>query len=194
MALLKKKDPKILSFQSAKKFESWLEKHYTKEEGIWLKFFKKNSGIKSVNYKEALDAALCYGWIDGQAKSLDEKSYLQKFTPRRAKSIWSKRNTEHIQRLIKEKRMKPSGLLQVKLAKQDGRWDNAYHSPTTVKMPKDFLEALAKNKKAQIFYDSLNKSNTFAIYFRIISAKKLETREKRIKEIVKQLAQKKKLY
>src|SRR6185369_11298873 len=138
----------------------------------WLKFFKKNSGVQSINYDQALDVALCYGWIDSQLKSFDEKAYLQKFTPRRSKSIWSKRNVEYIERLMKAGRMKPAGIKQYEEAKADGRLEAAYDKPSEMKMPEDFLAELAKNKKANAFFQTLNKANTYAIAWRLQTAKK----------------------
>ncbi len=183
-----KPESKIISFSSADKLERWWEKNHGKSNGIWIKFYKKSSGIKTVTYPEAVDLALCFGWIDSQLKSLDEKAYLQKFTPRRSKSVWSKINTAKIEKLIAEKKMRPAGLKVVEEAKQDGRWANAYHSPSTAKMPRDFLLALNKNKKAKQFFKTLKKANTYAIFFRIQSAKKSETRKNRIKDLVKMLA------
>ena len=183
-----KKDLPIISFVSKEEFETWLEQNYMNTKGIWIRLFKKDSGILTVIYKEALDIALCYGWIDGQVKKYDEKSYLQKFTPRRSKSMWSKRNIEHISRLEKEGKMKPSGINEVEKAKKDGRWEKAYHSPTTMVMPKDFLLLLSKNKKAETFYKTLNKANTYAVAWRLQTAKKPETREKRMKIILGMLS------
>ena len=149
-----------------------------------MRFYKKNSGIETINYYEALDVALCYGWIDGQVKKYDENSYLQKFTPRRPKSMWSKRNKEHVARLEKEDRMKPSGLKEVEKAKGDGRWEKAYDSPNQMVVPDDFIEKLSKNKKAFAFFESLNKTNKYAIGWRLQTANNTEIREKRMKEIL----------
>ncbi|HSW87588.1 MAG TPA: YdeI/OmpD-associated family protein [Candidatus Saccharimonadales bacterium] len=180
-------DLPIIAFVSQKDWEMWLETHHEKEQGIWIQFFKKNSGIVSITYMQAVETALCYGWIDSQAKSFDEKSYLQKFTPRRSKSIWSKVNTQRIERLLKEGKMKPAGLKQIEEAKQDGRWEAAYNSPSTIIIPEDFLKELSKNKKAQAFFETLNKTNTYAIAWRLETAKKPETREKRMKMILEML-------
>jgi uncharacterized protein YdeI (YjbR/CyaY-like superfamily) len=182
------KDFKIIPFKSQKEWERWLSKNHDKFNGIWLNFFKKDSGIKSINHEEALDEALCYGWIDGQAKPYDEKSWLQKFTPRRKKSIWSKRNRENIERLTKAGKMKPAGLEEVEKAKADGRWQKAYDSQSNMKMPEDFLKLLSKNKKAKKFFDTLNKTNTYAIAWRLQSAKKPETRERRMKKFLEMLS------
>jgi uncharacterized protein YdeI (YjbR/CyaY-like superfamily) len=184
----------ILAFDSLKKWEQWLSKNHEESAGIWLKFFKKNSGVPTITYDEALDVALCYGWIDSQLQKFDEKAYLQKFTPRRTKSIWSKRNREHIERLTKEKRMKPAGIKQVEEAKKDGRWDMAYDKPSTMQIPKDFLEELSKDEKAEDFFKTLTKANIYAISWRLQTAKKPETREKRMKTILAMLAKGEKLH
>ena len=168
----------IKTFKTSDDFEKWLEKNFTKEEGIWLRFYKKSSGIIALNYNEALDAALCYGWIDGQAKSLDEKSWIQKFTPRRKRSLWSVRNIGHTERLIKEGRMKEPGVLAIKSAKEDGRWEKAYDPQGDFKIPDDFLLELKKNPKAEEFFNKLNKTNKFAIYWKLNTVKRPETREK----------------
>ena len=178
---------KTLPFLSPKKFEAWLSKNHKKEPGLWIRFYKKDSKKKSITYAEALDIALCYGWIDGQSKSYNSQSWIQKFTPRRAKSNWSKRNTEHAQRLIKEKRMKPAGLEAIISAKKDGRWEQAYDSPGKATVPKDFLKELSKSKNALKFFKSLNKANLYAITYRLQTAKKPETREKRMKAILEKL-------
>ena len=187
-------DYPIITFTTIEEWETWLAKNHSKLPGIWIQFFKKNSGINSVSRSEVLDIALCYGWIDGQAKSLDEKAWLQKYTPRRPKSIWSKRNTEHVTRLIKEGKMKPAGLAEIEKAKADGRWENAYDSPTTMTIPQDFLIALSKNKKAKDFFETLNKTNIYAIVWRLQTAKKPETKMKRIHAIVTMLSKREKFY
>ena len=177
----------ILSFSTQKEWHNWLDKNYTSEKGIWLRIYKKDSEIKTVNYAEALDEALCYGWIDGQKKKYDEKSWLQKFTPRRNRSIWSKRNIEHIERLESTGRMQASGIKEVERAKADGRWEKAYDSQSNMAPSEDFLKRLSKNKKAEKFYNSLNKTNKFAINWRLQTAKKPETRERRMLDILKML-------
>lgn len=177
-----------ISFRSVKEWAKWLAKHHAGSGGIWVRFFKKDSGIPSITYDEALDEALCYGWIDGQLQKCDEKSWLRKFTPRRAKSIWSKRNIGHVERLLKAARMKPPGLRQIEAAKADGRWGQAYDSPSAMQVPADFLAALAKNKKAHRFFETLSRANLYAIGWRLQTAKKPETREKRMKVILAMLA------
>jgi len=184
----------IIAFDTIQKWENWLSKNHEQQTAIWFKFFKKNSGVKTISYAQALDVALCYGWIDSQLKPFDDKAYLQKFSPRRTKSMWSKRNREHIARLIKEKRMQPSGMKQVIDAKKDGRWDNAYGSPSEMKIPADFLKELAKNPKAEIFFKTLNKSNTYAVAWRLHNAKKPETRQRRIKKFIEMFSKDEKLY
>lgn len=180
----------IKAFATLEDWEKWLSRHHADAEGIWLRLYKKDSGIKTVSRMDALDVALCYGWIDGQSnKDGDDQSWLQKFTPRRPKSLWSKRNREHIARLEKAGRMKPAGLLEVEKAKADGRWEKAYDSPSNMEMPDDFMKKLSKNKKALTFFNTLNKANKYAIGWRLQTAKKPETREKRMKVILEMLSE-----
>jgi uncharacterized protein YdeI (YjbR/CyaY-like superfamily) len=178
----------ILEIKSQKDWREWLNKNYSQTEGVWLKFAKKASGLTTVNYGEALEEALCYGWIDSQARSLDDKYYLQKFSPRRAKSIWSKINVGKAEKLIAEGKMQPAGLAQIEAAKADGRWAAAYASPAMIEMPADFAKALAKNKKAAEFYETLSKGNKYAILWRLHNAKRPETRERNIKKFIAMLA------
>ena len=182
-----------LEFKTSETFETWLEKHHDSSSGLWLKIFKKDSGKQTISYTEALDIALCYGWIDGQKQAFDEQAWLQKFCPRKAKSIWSKVNIGHVERLITDNKMRPAGLKAVEKAKADGRWEKAYDSPSKMTIPEDFLKELRKNKKAEEFFKSLNKTNLFSIGFRLQTAKKQETREKRMKEIIEKLAKGEKL-
>jgi uncharacterized protein YdeI (YjbR/CyaY-like superfamily) len=177
-----------LPFESKKKFADWLAKNHDKSAGLWLKIAKKATGISSVTYAEALDVALCYGWIDGQKGSLDEQYFLQKFTPRRPKSIWSKINVEKVERLIADGEMKPAGLKAIEAAKQDGRWAAAYASQKNMSVPEDFQSALNKNKKAKVFFETLTGSKRYSFLFRIETAKKAETRENRIRQFVEMLA------
>src|SRR5215217_2699151 len=142
--LMKSTEIPTLPFESKKKFAAWLAKEHDKSTGVWMKLAKKNSGIASVTYEEALDVALCYGWIDGQKKGFDDKYWLQKFTPRGAKSIWSKINTQKVERLIASGEMKPAGLKAIEAAKRDGRWDAAYASQKNILIPEDFQAALEK--------------------------------------------------
>jgi uncharacterized protein YdeI (YjbR/CyaY-like superfamily) len=178
------KNMPVIFFATQAEWEAWLESHYADTPGIWLKFAKKNSGITSLNYDLALETALCFGWIDGQTKSIDEVYYLQKFTKRRPKGTWSKRNIGIVELLIKNGKMRPSGQAEIDAAKLDGRWALAYDSPTTMKMPDDFQAALDNDPKAKEFYATLNKTNTYAILWRIQTAKKPETRAARIEKII----------
>jgi uncharacterized protein YdeI (YjbR/CyaY-like superfamily) len=189
-----KTDLPIKSFKTAAAFEQWLANNHSKSRGIWLRFFKKNSGIASVTYPQALDIALCYGWIDAMVKKYDENSYLQRFTPRRSRSIWSKRNCNHVKRLIKEGRMQPPGLAQIHAAKRDGRWKSAYDSPRKMKIPQDFLNELAKDPKALAFFQTLNKINLYAIAWRLQTARKPQTRENRMKRILQMMTAQQKLH
>lgn len=177
-----------LPFESKKKFAEWLAKNHDKSAGLWLKIAKKAAGISTVTYAEALDVALCYGWIDGQKGSFDEQYFLQKFTPRRPKSIWSKINVEKVEGLIASGEMKPAGLKAVEAAKQDGRWDAAYASQKNIVVPADFQSALEKNKKAKAFFETLTASKRYSFLFRIETAKKAETREKCVHQFVAMLA------
>jgi len=177
----------IVSFNSKEAFESWLDQNHSQTTGIWLRFYKKKSGIPSIVYKEALDIALCYGWIDSQLDKANENSYLQKFTPRRAKSLWSKRNIEHIKRLEQEGRMRPPGIQEVERAKNNGNWEKAYDSPGNMEIPDDLLQELSKDKKAVAFFESLDKTNRYSIGWRIQTAKTEEIRSKRINEILKMM-------
>lgn len=189
-----KPEAPVKAFKTAALFEAWLAKNHATSDGIWLRIYKKGSGIQTVTYDEALDAALCYGWIDGQKKKYDEDSWIQKFTHRRPKSMWSKRNREHIARLTKAKRMRPSGLAEVTLAKADGRWDQAYDSPANMQVPEDFLRELKKDKKVLDFFLTLSKANTYAIAWRLQTAKKPETRARRMQDLLAMLAREEKLH
>jgi len=189
-----KPDLQLLSFATQQEFEEWLEKNYTLTSGIWIRFFKKDSGTPTISYQEALDVALCYGWIDGQVKKYDLNSYMQKCTPRRAKSMWSKRNIDHFTRLEAEGRVRPSGLKEVERAKTDGRWEKAYDSPGNMVVPDDFMLKISKNKKALAFFDSLNKTNKYTIGWRLQTAKNTITRERRMEEILRMMEQEQKFH
>jgi uncharacterized protein YdeI (YjbR/CyaY-like superfamily) len=178
----------ILSFRSSSEFRKWLAANHRQSDGIWLRIFKKGSGKPTVTYAEALDEALCFGWIDGQKQRHDECSWLQRFTRRRPKSGWSKNNTQHVERLIQARRMKPAGQAEIDAAKKDGRWASAYNSPSNATFPEDFHAALNKNKKAKTFFESLNKANLYAIAYRLQTAKKPETKQRRMKMILAMLA------
>lgn len=184
----------IKSFETAAKWDSWLAKNHDSSAGVWLQLQKNNLDRQALTYAEALDVALCYGWIDGQKKANDDHSWLQKFTPRSPKSGWSKKNTEHVKRLTKAGRMKPSGLATVEAAKNDGRWKAAYDSQANSKVPEDFLKALSRDPKSLAFFSSLNKANLYSIAYRLQTAKKPETREKRMKTILEMMAKGKKFH
>jgi uncharacterized protein YdeI (YjbR/CyaY-like superfamily) len=178
----------ILSFSSALELRAWLAKNHARSDGIRLRIYKNGSGIASISYAEALDQALCYGWIDGQKLPGDEQCWLQTFTPRRPKSGWSKKNTEHAERLVRSGEMDAAGLKEVDAAKEDGRWQAAYDSFGAATIPEDFQKRLAKNKKAKAFFATLNKTNLYSIAYRLQTAKKPETRDKRIQAIIEKLA------
>ncbi len=190
-----KPEPEVLTVKTAARFERWLAKnHATTPQGVWLRLFRKDSGLASLTWTSAVDVALCYGWIDSQVRRYDGESHVQRFTPRRARSIWSKINTERVERLTKEGRMQPAGLAAVEAAKADGRWARAYAPPSTSEVPQDFLDALAKNKKAKAFYETLTKRNTYPISHRLDTAAKPETRARRIAAIIEMFERGEKFY
>ncbi len=177
----------IQAFRSRKDWNAWLAGQYNKSAGVWLKLAKKGADIPSVTYEEALDVALCYGWIDGQKKSFDTRYWLQRFSPRGSKSIWSKINTEKAEKLIQRGEMQPAGLKAIQLARQDGRWDAAYAGQKTISVPPDLQAALEENRRAKAFFATLNSVNRYAILFPIHNAKRSETRAKRIQQFVEML-------
>jgi uncharacterized protein YdeI (YjbR/CyaY-like superfamily) len=184
----------IMPFASREAWEAWLEEEHAASEGLWLKIAKKGSGIGSVTFVEALDAALCYGWIDSQRAGFDGRCYLQRFTPRKPRSKWSQVNREKVAKLIEVGRMKPAGLREIERAKADGRWDAAYEPPSAATVPDDLRLELEKNEGAREFFETLNSTNRYAILHRIQDAKKPETRARRIAKYVQMLAEGKKLY
>lgn len=188
------KDLPTLSFTNQQDWVQWLSEYHANAEGIWLKLAKKESGIPSVSYAEALDSALCYGWIDGQKAAFDEQYWLQKFTPRRPKSKWSKVNCDKATALIEAGRMQPAGLRQIELAKADGRWDEAYDSQSRITVPEDFQRELDNHPQAQTFFNTLNSVNRYAILYRIQTAKKAETRTARIQKFIEMLSRGEKIY
>ncbi|KOC30270.1 bacteriocin-protection protein [Comamonas testosteroni] len=175
-------------FKSAKAFEAWLKKNHATSDGLWLKIAKRGSNEPSVTYPEAVEIALCWGWIDGQKKSLDDQHYLQRFTPRRARSVWSKINVEKVQGLIEAGRMQAPGEAQVEAAKADGRWARAYDGARTSTVPEDLQAALEAEPAAKTFFASINASNRYAILWRIQTAARAETRARRIAQLVGMLA------
>ena len=189
-----KSDLPILPFASREAWEAWLEEQHTVSQGVWLKLAKKGSGIETVTFAEALDVALCYGWIDSQADKFDGNYWLQRFTPRKPRSKWSQVNREKVAKLIEAGKMNPAGLREVERAKADGRWDAAYEPPSTATVPDDLRAELEKNVAAREFFETLNSTNRYAILHRIQDAKKPETRARRIAKYVAMLAEGKKLY
>jgi uncharacterized protein YdeI (YjbR/CyaY-like superfamily) len=179
---------RVLAFETPAEWEAWLARHHASSPGVWLRLYKKASGKASITHAQALEEALCYGWIDGQGRPKDARSWLQRFCPRRARSPWSRINTQHAERLIKAGRMQPAGLAEVAAAKKDGRWQRAYDSPKNMVIPEDFLKELSKDAKAKAFFDGLNRANLFSIAYRLQTAKKPETRERRMQAILAMMA------
>ena len=161
-------------------FTQWLAKHHASSAGVWLQIAKKDSGLASITYAEALEAALCQGWIDGQKNAMDAQYFLQKFTPRRTRSTWSKVNCAKALALIESGAMQPAGLAEIERAKADGRWDAAYDAQSKMTVPDDLVALLAKSPKSKAFFESLDSRNRFAILFRLQTARKAETRERRL--------------
>lgn len=180
-------DP-VEPFATPADFERWLREHHAKATCLWVKYAKKKSGIPSIDWAQAVDVALCFGWIDGQAKSIDDTHSLQRFTPRGKRSRWSKRNRDRVALLTEAGRMQPAGLAEVERAKADGRWDAAYDSPATATVPPDLAKALARSAKAKAFFATLSSANRYAILHRVQEAKKPETRARRIEKFVAMLA------
>ena len=175
-----KPDLPIISFASRDAWGMWLARNHATSTGLWLKVAKKGSGIDTVTYDQAVEIALCYGWIDGQVRSFDEDYYLQRFTPRRPRSKWSKINRQRAAALIERGEMKPAGMREVERAKADGRWDAAYDAPSTATVPDDLRRELEKNEAAREFFATLDSRNRYAILYQIQDAKKPETRVRRI--------------
>ena len=184
----------IMPFASREAWEAWLEEEHATSDGLWLKIAKKGSGIETVTFAEALDAALCYGWIDSQRGGFDERFFLQRFTPRRPRSKWSQVNREKVAKLMEAGRMRPAGLREVERAKADGRWDAAYEPQSAATVPEDLRLELEKNEGAREFFETLDRANRYAMLHRIQDAKKPETRARRIAKYVEMLAEGKKLY
>ena len=182
-----------LTFASVEAWEHWLEANHD-ADGVWIKMAKKGSGIASVTHAEALEAALCFGWIDGQRRGLDETFFLQKFTPRRPRSKWSRINREKAEHLIAAGRMRPSGLAEVERARADGRWEAAYEPQSTAKVPDDLRRELDARPEAATFFASLDSRNRYAILYRLEDAKRPETRARRLAEFVAMLEEHRKLY
>ena len=182
------------SFSSQAAWRAWLDANHAIERGIWLMLAKQASGMSSVTYAEAVDSALCYGWIDGQKKAMDDMWWLQKFTPRRPKSPWSKINRQKAEQLIESGAMQPAGLRAFEAAKADGRWARAYDSPATSTIPPDMQAALDANVEAAAFFATLDSRNRYAILYRIQAARRAETRTNRIEQFVAMLSRHETLY
>ena len=187
-------DDPIVYAESPAEFEAWMAKHHDESNGIWLAIAKKGGSKPSVSYAEAVEIALCWGWIDGQKQKLDDNHSLQRFTPRRARSKWSKINVERVEKLVEAKRMQPRGLAEVEKAKADGRWAAAYESPSNMTVPDDFAAALANNREAAAFFETISGANRYAILYRIHDAKRPATRAARIEKFVEMLAEGKTLH
>ena len=181
-------------FASARALATWLAKHHASSRGLWVQMAKKASGIQSITYAEAVEVALCWGWIDGQSRRIDDTWFVQKFTPRGARSMWSKINCERVAQLIADGKMKPAGLAEIERAKRDGRWERAYEPPSRASVPDDLAAALARNKKASAFFAGLNAINRYSILHRVQTAKKPETRARRIAQFVAMLAKHEKIH
>jgi uncharacterized protein YdeI (YjbR/CyaY-like superfamily) len=181
-------DPlRIMTFVTPKDLGRWIKENYASESELWVKIYKKSTGIQSVTWNDVVIEALCWGWIDGVKKSIDDQAYLQRITPRQMRSNWSKRNTEHAERLISESRMMEPGLVHIRAAKADGRWENAY-VVSEMKVPADFLAALESKPNVKAFFETLNKSSRYVIAYGLISAKKPETRLRRFAKFMNMLS------
>ena len=178
----------VILFASAAELEAWLEREHARSSGIWLKIAKKGSGAESsVGYAEAVELGLCFGWIDGQARRFDDRHYLQRFTPRRSRSKWSRRNVERVEALSAAGRMRPSGIAAVEAAKADGRWEAAYAPPSTAEVPPDLERELKRDRTARESFEALDGANRYAIIYRLNDAKRPQTRERRLRKFVEML-------
>lgn len=186
-------DLPIKHFRNAAAWEKWLAAHPA-DKGLWLKIAKKDAGVASVTNAEAIEVALCHGWIDGLRRACDERFFLQRFTPRRSKSLWSKINIGHVERLAAAGRMQPAGLREVEAAQADGRWQAAYDGSAAMQVPDELAAALAKNSKAKAFFDKLDRTNRYAFCWRVHTAKKPETRAARVEKFVAMLARGEKIH
>ncbi len=178
-----------LAFATPTDLEKWLKQNHAQERELWVRIFKKDSGTPSVTWQDCVVACLAWGWIDGVRRSLDDDSFVQRFTPRRPKSSWSKKNREHVERLIAEGRMQPSGMVHVEAARADGRWEQAYAGSAEMELPADFLRALDDRPAAKQFFATLKRQDIFSIYHRLQTAKRPETRARRMATILATLAE-----
>lgn len=182
------KELPVYLFETQQQFHDWLDTHHEQTTGIWVKFAKKASGKASISYDQAIEEALCYGWIDGLVNAYDDNYWLQKFIVRQPRSIWSQINVDKVEALIKRGKMQPAGQAAVETAKQNGNWDRAYAGSSAMTIPEDFQTALDQNPKAKTFFETLNKTNTYAFYWRVQTAKKPETRKARIEKFITMLS------
>jgi uncharacterized protein YdeI (YjbR/CyaY-like superfamily) len=187
-------DLPIVLFASPSELEAWLEESHADSDGIWLKIAKKGSGVESVSYAEALELALCFGWIDSQKRGFDERHFLQRFTPRRPRGRWSRNNRDAAEELIAAGRMRPAGLAEVEAARADGRWEAAYAGQRTAVVPDDLQRALDAHPAAREFFAGLDSANRYAIVYRLDDAKRPETRERRLRKFVAMLERGKKIH
>ncbi len=187
-------DLPVLEFSTPEALEAWLDKHHAAAAGFWLKIAKKTSGHATISYAQALEVALCHGWIDGQKGRLDDDFWLQRFTPRKARGPWSKINREKAEALIASDRMRPAGLREVEQARADGRWDKAYAGQRTITVPPDLEQELARNDPAREFFETLSSVNRYAILYRIQDAKRPQTRARRIAKYVTMLTEHKTIH
>jgi uncharacterized protein YdeI (YjbR/CyaY-like superfamily) len=190
----RKQDLPIIAFASPAAWEAWLAEEHATSSGLWLKIAKKDAGVETVSYAEALEVALCYGWIDGQKDTFDGDYWLQRFTPRKPRSRWSKINREKAEQLITQGRMQPAGLREVEQAKADGRWDAAYDGQRAAGIPDDLRQALEQNPQAAAFFASLDSANRYAILYRLQEAKRPETRARRLERYVAMLNEQQKIH
>jgi uncharacterized protein YdeI (YjbR/CyaY-like superfamily) len=189
-----KRDLPVLAFKSEQAWDAWLTSQPVGSKGLWLKLAKKSSGVAGVSKQEAIDTALCHGWIDGQLDSFDDKYWLVRFTPRQSASKWSEKNRARALQLVELGRIQPAGLNEIERAKKDGRWNAAYAPQSTAQVPDDLRAALAKNRRAKSFFETLDSRNRYAILYRIHNAKKAETRMARIEKFVAMLTEGKTIY
>lgn len=180
-------DYPTLPFTDAAAWRTWLAANHTTTDGLWLRLYKKGSGVPTVSYAEALDEALCFGWIDGQKRSYDAESFLQKFTPRRKASLWSKRNIEHIARLTEAGQMTPAGIAEVERAQSDGRWQAAYDAPSQITVPDDLKAELSKRPATEAYFEGLSKTNRYSVLWQLQTAKTAETRARRLEKVIAML-------
>ena len=186
-------DPKrMMVFATPKALGRWLKANHASASELWVKIYKKGSGVPSVSWEQLVIETLCWGWIDGVKKSLDEHTYVQRITPRKPRSSWSKKNTEHVERLIAEGRLQEPGLVHVRAAKADGRWKAAYAPASEMKVPADFLAAVESNSKLKVFFETLGKSSQYVIAYGLSTAKKPETRQRRFEKFIDMMARKEK--